>query len=195
MARTGGLRERKRIQTRQRLTEAAMKLFLERGFEATTLDDIAAAAEVSRRTFFHYFTSKEEVVFDWQDEQSAALLAVVADIEPGRSPLEAAENAILAIIGGLAHDQALAVARLVQGSPALMARDQLKNVLMEQALGEVLARRFAGSADALETGLAAMMAVGAARVATRTWLADGGREKPVAYARRAFAALHHQHSP
>ena len=191
-AATSGLRERKRLETRRRLTRAAMDLFLERGFEATTLDDIAAAADVSRRTFFHYFVSKEEVVFAWQDEQSAALLAAVADVEPGGSPLDVAQSAILAVIGGLAHEQALAVTRLVHETPALMARDQMKNVQMEQALGAALARRFAGSTDALEAGLAAMMAVGAARVGTRMWLAEGGREEPVAYARRAFAALRGQ---
>jgi AcrR family transcriptional regulator len=53
-----GLRERKRLETRERLTRVAMALFLDRGFEATTLDDIAAAADVSRRSFFHYFGSK-----------------------------------------------------------------------------------------------------------------------------------------
>jgi hypothetical protein len=61
-----GLRERKRRQTRDRLTKVAMELFLARGFEATTLDDIAAAAEISRRSFFHYFASKEDVVLAWQ---------------------------------------------------------------------------------------------------------------------------------
>lgn len=195
MAAAGGLRERKRIQTRERLTEAAMALFLERGFEATTLDDIAAAADISRRTFFHYFASKEDVVFAWQDQQSSALLAAVADVEPAGSLLEVAEAAILAVVGGMAHDQALAVARLVHTTPALMARDQLKNLVMEQALGEALARRFAGGVEALETGLAAMMAVGAARVGTRMWLSEGGRDEPVAYAKRAFAALHRQLPP
>jgi len=73
-----GLRERKRQQTRERLTRAAMALFLERGFEATTLDDIAAAADISRRSFFHYFESKEDVVFAWQEESTAALIAAVA---------------------------------------------------------------------------------------------------------------------
>src|SRR6202011_1999624 len=73
-----GLRARKRQQTRERLTRAAMALFLERGFEATTLDDIAAAADVSRRSFFHYFESKEDVVFAWHEELSAALVAEIA---------------------------------------------------------------------------------------------------------------------
>ena len=121
-----GLRERKRQQTRARLIEAAMTLFLQRGFEATTLDDIAAAAEISRRSFFHYFTSKEDVVFAWHEETTAALVAAVAARPAGESMLVAAENAITAIAGQLDSDEATAIARLKQNNPALQARDQLK---------------------------------------------------------------------
>lgn len=78
IAPASGLRERKREQTLQRLTEAAMKLFLAKGYEATTLDDIAAAAEISRRSFFHYFASKEDVVVAWQDRSADALTAAIA---------------------------------------------------------------------------------------------------------------------
>src|SRR5918994_275367 len=57
-----GLRERKKQRTRQALRQAAVRLFLERGFEATTIADIAAAAEVAPRTFFSYYPTKEDVV-------------------------------------------------------------------------------------------------------------------------------------
>src|ERR1700686_2897031 len=92
-----GLRLRKRQQTRERLTRVAMALFLDRGFEATTLDDIASAADISRRSFFHYFASKEDVVFAWHEEITAALVAEIAVRPASESMLAAAENAIAAM--------------------------------------------------------------------------------------------------
>src|SRR6187402_3151043 len=82
----GGLRARKREQTRERLTRVAMELFLANGFEATTLDDIAAAAEISRRSFFHYFASKEDVVLAWQDGSTGAMIAAIA-ARPAEEPM------------------------------------------------------------------------------------------------------------
>ena len=61
-----GLRERKRRETRQRLAETGLKLFLEQGYEETTLDAIAEAAGVSRRTVFHYFDQKEDILLAWK---------------------------------------------------------------------------------------------------------------------------------
>src|SRR6266851_4633835 len=119
-----GLRERKRRQTRERLTRVAMALFLERGFEATTLDDIAAAADISRRSFFHYFASKEDVVFTWQEESTAALIAAVAARPANESMLTAAENAISAMVRQLEPGEAMAMARLKRDNPALRAREK-----------------------------------------------------------------------
>ena len=93
-----GLRQRKREATRERLTRAAMALFLERGFEATTIDDIAAAADVSRRSFFHYFASKEDVVAAWQEDASTALVAAIIARPADESLLTAAESAIAATV-------------------------------------------------------------------------------------------------
>ena len=117
-----GLRERKRQQTRERLTRMAMALFRERGFEATTLDDIAAAADISRRSFFHYFASKEDVVFAWQEEITAALVDAVAARPAAESMLTAAENAILAMVRQLEPGEAIAMAQLKRDNPALQAR-------------------------------------------------------------------------
>jgi AcrR family transcriptional regulator len=184
-----GLRERKRQQTRERLTRAAMALFLERGFEATTLDDIAAAADVSRRSFFHYFASKEDVVFAWQEESMAALIAAVAARPADESMLTAAENAISAMVRQLEPNEAIAMACLKRDNPALQARDQVKYEKLERALAEALAKRAGHKTEKLHARLAAMIATGAMRIGGELWAADGAREKPEALVKRTFAAL------
>jgi AcrR family transcriptional regulator len=184
-----GLRLRKRQQTRERLTQAAMALFLERGFEATTLDDIAAAADISRRSFFHYFASKEDVVFAWQEESSAVLITAVAARPANESMLTAAENAILAMVGQLKPGEAIAIARLKRDNPALQARDQVKHEKLERALAEALSKRAGHKAEKLHARLVAMIATGAMRIGGEFWAAEGAREKPEALVKRTFAAI------
>jgi AcrR family transcriptional regulator len=184
-----GLRERKRQQTRERLTRMAMALFLERGFGATTLDDIAAAADISRRSFFHYFASKEDVVFAWQEEITAALIAAVAARPPAESMLTAAENAILAMIRRLEPGEAIAMARLKRDNPALQARDQVKYEKLERALADALARRAGHKTEKLKARLVAMIATGVMRIGGELWATEGAREKPEAQAKRTFAAI------
>jgi AcrR family transcriptional regulator len=184
-----GLRERKRRQTRERLTRVAMALFLDRGFEATTLDDIAAAADISRRSFFHYFASKEDVVFAWQEETTAALIAAVAARPAAESMLAAAENAILAMVGQLEPGEALAMARLKRDNPALQARDQVKYEKLERALAEALGKRAGHKTEKLTARLVAMIATGAMRIGGEIWAAEGAREKPEVLAKRIFAAI------
>jgi AcrR family transcriptional regulator len=184
-----GLRERKRQQTRERLTRVAMALFLERGFEATTLDDIAAAADISRRSFFHYFASKEDVVFAWHEESTAALIAAVAARPSDESMLAAAENAISAMVRQLEPGEAIAMGRLKRDNPALQARDQIKYEKLERALAEALAKRAGHKTEKLQARLVAMIATGAMRIGGELWAAEGAREKPEALARRIFAAV------
>src|SRR5579875_3904658 len=84
-----GLRETKKQRTRETIARAAAGLFLERGFEAVTVEDVARAAEVSRQTVFNYFPTKEQMVFDREEEVAAALLALVADPPDGAALLDA----------------------------------------------------------------------------------------------------------
>jgi AcrR family transcriptional regulator len=184
-----GLRERKRQQTRERLTRVAMALFLERGFEATTLDDIAAAADISRRSFFHYFASKEDVVFAWQEESTAALVAAVAARPASESMLAAAENAISAMVRQLEPGEAIAMACLKRDNPALQARDQVKYEKLERALAEALSKRAGQKTERLQARLVAMIATGAMRIGGELWAAEGAREKPEALVKRIFAAI------
>jgi AcrR family transcriptional regulator len=184
-----GLRARKRQQTRERLTRSAMTLFLERGFEATTLDDIAAAADISRRSFFHYFESKEDVVFAWQEDLTAALIAAVAARTAKESMLTAAENAISAMVRQLKPGEAVAMARLKRDNPALQARDQVKYEKLERALAEALSKRAGHQTEKLEARLVAMIATGVMRIGGELWAAEGARENPEALVKRTFAAI------
>src|SRR5258708_16015666 len=184
-----GLRQRKRKETGERLTQAAMALFLERGFEATTLDEIASAADISRRSFFHYFASKEDVVFAWQEESTAALIAAVAARPANESMLTAAENAISAMVRQLEPGEAMAMAQLKRDNPALQARDQVKYEKLERALAEALGKRAGHKTERLQARLVAMIATGAMRIGGELWAAEGAREKPEALAKRTFAAI------
>src|SRR3954465_5975723 len=74
-----GLRERKKARTRLEISDVATRLFAEHGFEEVTLSQIAAAAEVSIKTIFNYFGSKEELYFDRADEMRDAVIATIAE--------------------------------------------------------------------------------------------------------------------
>jgi AcrR family transcriptional regulator len=80
-----GLREIKKRQTRSTIAQTAADLFRDRGFSAVTVDDVAAAANVSRQTVFNYFPTKEQMLFDREEEIEAALLALVRDQPDGAS--------------------------------------------------------------------------------------------------------------
>src|SRR5882672_9333164 len=82
-------REHKKARTRDDLVQAALGLFSKQGFDATTVEDIAAAARVSPRTFFRYFANKEEVLFHHKDEDLASLQAALSARPPGESALQA----------------------------------------------------------------------------------------------------------
>ena len=80
---------RKRLATRQKISDVATRLFIERGFEAVTVDEIAEAADVSRMTVFNHFPRKEDLFFDLDEEAREDLLASLQKRTPGTPPVEA----------------------------------------------------------------------------------------------------------
>jgi AcrR family transcriptional regulator len=179
-----GLRERKRRQTRERISKAAMTLFLERGFDATTVDDIATLADVSKRGFFDYFPTKEDVVAAWQDEFGERLAANVA-ARPAKEPLaKVVEEALTATIINAVSPQSLAIGQLIHTTPALRARDHLKYAKLEQKLADALIARSKAKPDQLRVRLLAMAAIGAMRVAGQVWSVDQLGKRPEVMVRK-----------
>jgi AcrR family transcriptional regulator len=89
MEATPGLRERKKQRTRERIVEAAFELFDERGFDGTTIADIAEAADIAPRTFFAYFPSKDDVVFHDFEASHAMVASWLRDRDPGTNAIDA----------------------------------------------------------------------------------------------------------
>jgi AcrR family transcriptional regulator len=143
-----GLRERKKQRTRQALIEAALRLFQEKGFEETTLAEIAEQADVSTRTFFSYFASKEDVVF----YDTAARLELALRVMEGRRPDETVTGVLMRIVEesfeqavsyqDLTSEDAVLRVRLILTEPALQARALLLLFDTQLKLAEALHEAF-----------------------------------------------------
>lgn len=95
---TSGRRERKKQRTREALVDSAFRLFQKKGYDATTVEEIADAVDVSARTFFRYFASKEDVVLTYQEEQFAAMVDALAARPADEPVLTSLRNAVLSVI-------------------------------------------------------------------------------------------------
>jgi AcrR family transcriptional regulator len=167
---TTGLRERKKQQTREAIHRAAMKLFAERGFEATTIADIAAAADIAPRTFFSYFASKEEAVFPKFGPMYADFDRALRERPPGTTALDALREWITLAAQHFSGDVEAArlEARLRHESPAVEACDLQHMRRFERRLAEAVADDFGEPADALRPRLVAAAAVAALQASSDT---------------------------
>ncbi|HEX6038497.1 TetR family transcriptional regulator [Longimicrobium sp.] len=185
-----GRREQKREETRRRLMGAAQRLFAEQGFDGTSVDEIAAAAGVSRRTFFHYFDSKEDVIFSRHAEFERTLLQALRDAPPAEPLLRVAEQAIAAALGSFDAEEARLIERLKRDTPALRERAHGKYERLERAIAGALAERAGTSADDLRARLDAMVVTGVLRVGAEGWLRASAAGEPIAdYVRQVVSTL------
>jgi AcrR family transcriptional regulator len=138
-----GLRERKKQKTRAQLTDAAFELFTERGFDQTTIEDIVEQVEVSPRTFFRYFDSKEDVVIGFFDDMGLELRALVEARPAEESPFTAARNALGSLVDVYIaeEDRVIAAKRLSYETPSIRARLLDKHARWENGMTEALAVR------------------------------------------------------
>jgi AcrR family transcriptional regulator len=158
-----GLRERKKAKTHQAIQEAALRLFRTQGYEATTVEQIAEAAEVSPSTFFRYFPTKEEVVI--HDALDPILFAAFAGQPAELTPLQALRASMAAVFGALTPDElALEYERqeLILAVPELRARMLDDLAATFSGFAEALAARVGRSTDDLSVRAFAGAVLGAA---------------------------------
>jgi AcrR family transcriptional regulator len=179
-----GLRERKKAMTRRALQDAALDLFTRQGFEHTTVDEIAAACDVSPRTFFRYFATKEDVLFGDGDDRRRELIETLEQRPPGEPPMRSMREAILALTSHYEHDRARLVAKteIMTRNPTLRSRGVERQRDWEAAVTETLLRREPAAergASMLGLHLVAGVATAALRAACDTWVAEGGELRPL----------------
>ena len=185
---TESLRDRRKRRTAEAIVAAALELFAERGFERTTVDQIAAAADISRRTFFRYFADKEELFFAEDERLLEVVEETLDDAAPAGEPvLELARRATRALAAHSVADpeRRLARERLIAATPALQARRLAKNLRWEQAIAARLRERGSGEQEAL---LVPKLAMACFQTAYERWVRDPGQDLP-GLVDESFAAL------
>lgn len=183
-----GLRARKRAKTLARIQIEAMRLFVERGFETTTLDDIADAAEVSRRSLFHYFGSKEEIVFSTREDFPKLLADYVSRRPPNEPLLNMVENALIDMATRLESPQMRKISRMIRDTPALNAGEQGKYEEVELALAKALADRKNLPATDTDCQVTAAISIGILKMAVKAWV-SGKESSTKGHFRASFKAL------
>jgi AcrR family transcriptional regulator len=193
------LRERKKLATRRSLRRAALDLIAERGFAHVTVEDIAEAADVSPRTFFNYFPSKEAALFGTDPDEAEALRERVAREAPGEPVLDALRtivasgvNATAAELAELGGDPADWLRRMkeLRADPHLRAAQAAQMAKVERALVEGIAERLGADPERDPyPGLLAAVSAAVFRSSLTFWAASGGTVPPGQVAGLAFQAL------
>ncbi|MFE0023430.1 TetR/AcrR family transcriptional regulator [Amycolatopsis sp. NPDC059021] len=178
-----GRRERKKAQTRQALADAALKLFLERGYDNVSVKEVADAADVAVTTLFKHFPRKEALVFDLEDDIEAALVAAVRDRPAGQSiPGALCEYFRHRAVMADGNAEVAAFLRMVEETPALVEYSRHMWLRHETALAGAIAEDLGAPADDVVCTALARFALEAGDIVYR-------RPKPERDVRTIFALL------
>ncbi|MET9951917.1 TetR family transcriptional regulator [Streptomyces sp. NPDC006339] len=183
---------------RDSLVAAAFQLFLERGYEQTTIDDIVRTAGVGRRSFFRYFPSKEDVVFPDHEQSLADMTAFLAASEDSDDPLVRVCEATRLVMRMYAENPTFSVQRYRLTREVTGLRTYELSVVWryEKTLGDYLRTRFADRRDGtLRANVVAAAVVAAHNHALRHWLRSGGEGDPLAEVDRALEFVRETWSP
>ncbi len=203
-----GLRERKKQQTWGLIAQTAHRLFQEHGFDAVTVADVAREADVSRKTVFNYFPTKEDLFYSGLEFFEARLLEAIRERKPGESILAAFERFVTEPRGLLAAgdpdadggERLLAIIRLITGSSALLAREQQIYAGYAAALAALIAEETRARPDDIASWVAANAMIGLHKALVdyvRQLMLAGERDRARiarglrAQARQAVALLEH----
>jgi AcrR family transcriptional regulator len=171
------LRERKKAKTRKALADTATELFAEQGFDHTTVEEIAEACDVSPRTFFRYFSSKEDVLFAVGDQRLRELLDAIASRPSGEPPLRSMREAALSLVPEYTSNRAQLTTRkrIIAETQSLRSRGLERQLGWEDAVTDALGQRMTDAGPAgIELRLVASVTTATLRAALHTWLeADG----------------------
>jgi AcrR family transcriptional regulator len=177
----GTLRERKRARTREAILDAAMELFATRGYDGTTVADIAAAAQIATRTFFGYFASKEELLFPGADTRVQAAVDAIAT----RGPRDRPSDVLLRALGNVmdaGHDFADAQGalrfRLIQTVPAVRGRGLQLQLDAQREIARHLRAAYPDELDEVTAGAIVGAFVGAITGAVQAITDAGPPEDP-----------------
>ena len=203
---TAGLRQRKKERTREAIVDAALALFAERGFEGTTVADIAAAADIAPRTFFGYFPAKEDVVFHDFDAVHEGLRSRLRDREPGETAIDAMRAWIAGIVAQADFKDARERCRhqIIRDTPSLQDRDRALLGHFEALLAEAVAEDLGVEPTALRPRIVSAAATAALGALEAVYHEDDAREpedplavvdEAVVFLRGGIAALSEKPPP
>jgi AcrR family transcriptional regulator len=192
LARSLPLRERKKLRTHRALADAALRIFAEQGFDKTTLEEVAEAAEVSKSTFFRFFPAKEAAAIEAEAELWQAYLTALADRQLSGPVLGELHQTLAAAVAGLDpswDERFVATRRLVAAEPALLAYVEHYRAGIRNQVIDCLAGKLGLNPEDLRLHVLAELAVTAFSVSGRYWVRHGGQGGRAALLERLGAAV------
>jgi AcrR family transcriptional regulator len=186
-----GRRETKKRATRARLEEVAFDLFLRRGYDATSVTDVAAAADVSERTFFRYYSSKQDVVFAGLDDDLERFAVIFADAlvapEPAWDDVIRAMRRYAEILEP-SRDRNARRARLVRATPNLLGPANMRLADWRYRACRIMAERYGRAPQDFEIQLLAGLTSAVLTTAMTVWIDTEGASLPAAVDRATAGA-------
>ncbi|WP_282204648.1 TetR/AcrR family transcriptional regulator [Kitasatospora fiedleri] len=134
-----GRRERKKAATRQKIADTALRLFLEKGYDAVGLRDVAAEADVAVTTVFSHFAAKEALVFEQDRDFEQRLVRAVADRDPGEPLVPALHREVRALVRHCTADGTAPIWRMINSSPALRQYEETMRLRHAESLAAAIA--------------------------------------------------------